>query len=87
MDCTKNPKRCAEILEEASDDAADSSSGSSDGAAQSLGSGVASEILEYRQKQLKIKNGTWSKQNGKWIAATNSKEWTTQIIKSWKNKK
>ncbi len=88
MDCTENEKRCAEILEEA-EEATPEDGGDSGGEAtpQSLGPELTAEIREYRQKQLKIKYGVWSKQNGKWIAASDSRKWTAQIIQSWKKKK
>lgn len=98
--CETEGERCREILEEADDDASEGgeggteseggggSEGTEEGEAttQSYSPEVNASIKEYR-KQLKIKYGVWSKQNGKWIAAKNSSEWTKQIIGSWKKKK
>jgi hypothetical protein len=48
---------------------------------------ISSQANEYFSKQLKIKYGVWSKQNGKWMYATNPSEWTSKIIQSWNKKK
>jgi hypothetical protein len=91
VDCTKNEKRCAELLKEATPDKDGKTPGTGDNngeaTAQSLGSEMASEAYEYRTKQLKIKYGVWTKQHGKWQHIKNPGEWTAAIISSWKKKK
>lgn len=97
--CETESERCREILEEADDDASKGGDGDTEseggGSESTEGDGVSTQsfspevnasIKEYK-KQLKIKYGVWSKQNGKWIASTNSREWTSQIIRTWKKKK
>jgi hypothetical protein len=94
VECDKDAaseKRCAEILEEATPDkdgkTPDTDDSSGEATTQSLGSEMASEVNEYRNKQLKIKYGVWAKQNGKWQHIKNPGEWTAAIISSWKKKK
>jgi hypothetical protein len=94
VDCDENQaseKRCAELLEEATPDKDGNTPGEGSGGAetttQSLGNEISSQANEYFSKQLKIKYGVWSKQNGKWMYATNPSEWTSKIIQSWNKKK
>ena len=95
VECDKNQaseKRCAEILEEATPDNAETTQSSGNGVGGNayndvLGAVVVAEAIEYRSKQLKIRHGVWAKQNGKWIYATNPREWTKKIIATWKKKK
>jgi hypothetical protein len=89
--CNTNEPRCKEILEEADDDAA--AGGGDNGGEETTEANPQSLTPEIRlanaeyKKQLKIKYGVWAKQNGKWIYANNPREWTHQIIKSWKKSK
>ncbi|MBK7806344.1 MAG: hypothetical protein WAT37_16925 [Saprospiraceae bacterium] len=97
VDCTKNEKRCAELLKEADDDAAAGGggisgtgagdNGSGGATTQSLDSEMATQTNEYRTKQLKIKYGVWANQKGKWYFIDQPSDWTSEIIRSWKKRK
>jgi len=92
--CDTERERCTEILEEADNDAAAGGSGAGGGGASEGGEAntqayspeIRASVVEYGKK-VKLKDGVWANQNGKWIHSPNSKEWTKQIIRSWKKKK
>jgi len=89
--CFTNEERCKELLEEADDDAAagGGDAGGTDSAEPTTQSLTPEMNASFRgfKKQLKKRKGVWANQNGKWIYATNSREWTQQIINSWNKKK